>query len=66
MCCDKIIFMACIQYYYKTNVTGMDRVAEPPKLSGPHAPVFVLRTLDTYVCVPTTYKDLSKCPKDLR
>jgi hypothetical protein len=27
-------------------------VAEPPKLLGPHAPVFVSKTSDSYACAP--------------
>jgi hypothetical protein len=29
-----------------------EAVAEPPKLSGPHAPVLVSKTSDSYACAP--------------
>jgi hypothetical protein len=32
-------------------------VVEPPKLLGPHALVFVLRTSDGYACVPNNLKE---------
>jgi hypothetical protein len=34
-------------------------VVEPPKLCGPHAPVIVLKTSDSYACVPYNLKSMS-------
>jgi hypothetical protein len=34
-------------------------VAEPPKLYGPHAPVIVLKTSNSYACAPDNLKSLS-------
>jgi hypothetical protein len=34
-------------------------VAEPPKLYGPHGPVIVPKTSDSYACVPYNLKSLS-------
>jgi hypothetical protein len=44
-------------FIFKTTLLIMgletvDIVAEPPKLSGPHAPVLVSKTSDGYVCAP--------------
>jgi hypothetical protein len=34
------------------NLALIPSVVEPPKLLGPHAPVFVSKTLDGYACAP--------------
>jgi hypothetical protein len=40
-------------------MAGTSRVAEPPKLCGPHAPVIVPKTSDSYACVPYNLKSMS-------
>jgi hypothetical protein len=40
--CDSIIL----------NPAPIPDVAEPPKLSGPHAPALVSKTSDGYACAP--------------
>jgi hypothetical protein len=55
-----------LMHINNTRLKEMFVVAEPPKLLGPHAPVFVLRTLDGYACVPnnlTGYVRVSQGPQ---
>jgi hypothetical protein len=46
--------------------TWVGRVAEPPKLSGPHAPVLVSKTLDGYACVPNNLTGSVRVPRGPR
>jgi hypothetical protein len=38
-------------------------VAEPPKLSGPHAPVLVSKTSDGYACAPNNLTGSVRVPR---
>jgi hypothetical protein len=41
-------------------------VAEPPKLSGPHAPVLVSKTSDGYACAPNNLTGSVRVPRGPR
>jgi hypothetical protein len=41
-------------------------VAEPPKLLGPHAPVFVSKTSDVYACAPGNLTGSVRVPQGPR
>jgi hypothetical protein len=41
-------------------------VAEPPKLSGPHAPVLVAKTSDGYACAPDNLTGSVRVPQGPR
>jgi hypothetical protein len=49
----------CFEFAERTLGGLLDCVAEPPKLYGPHAPVIVPKTSDSYACVPYNLKSLS-------
>jgi hypothetical protein len=41
-------------------------MVDPPKLYGPHAPVFILKTSDNYACVPDNLEEIRlSIPEDL-
>jgi hypothetical protein len=44
----------------------MLHVAEPPKLSGPHAPVLVSKTSDSYACAPNNLTGSVRVPRGPR
>jgi hypothetical protein len=51
--CDRIIL----------NSAPILAIAEPPKLSGPHAPVSVSKTLDGYPCAPNNLTGSVRVPR---
>jgi hypothetical protein len=44
----------------------LDLVAEPPKVSGPHAPVLVLKTSDGHACAPDNLTGSVRLPQGHR
>jgi hypothetical protein len=53
--CDSIIL----------NPAPIPAVAEPPKLLGPHAPVLVSKTSNSYACAPDNLTESVRLPKDI-
>jgi hypothetical protein len=51
---------------YIEKPTQILDVAEPPKLLGPHAPVLVSKTSDSYACAPDNLTGSVRLPKDIR
>jgi hypothetical protein len=54
--CDRIIL----------NPAPIPAVAEPPKLLGPHAPVLVSKTSDSYACAPNNLTGSVRLPQGHR
>ena len=45
------------------NPAPIPAVAEPPKVSGPHAPVLVLKTSDGHACAPDNLTGSVRLPQ---
>jgi hypothetical protein len=72
--CNKVLWLYCDIYLYTLcyyiccllwRMYEM-HVAEPPKLSGPHAPVLVSKTSDDYACAPNNLTGSVRVPRGPR
>jgi hypothetical protein len=61
----KTLFLKYIGDRIILNPAPIPAMVEPPKLSGPPAPVLVLKTSDCYAGPPDNLTGSVRCPKDI-